>query len=64
MVTPGTRGSSIYFIGPAHHQRNYRLQPGGLFTNKDLGFNKEQILFFPMRGDDLFKNRMLLKANY
>ncbi|WP_018611151.1 ABC transporter permease [Segetibacter koreensis] len=24
--------------------------------NKDLGFNKEQIMFFPMRGDNMFKN--------
>jgi len=24
--------------------------------NKDLGFNKEQILFFPMRGDSMFKH--------
>jgi putative ABC transport system permease protein len=24
--------------------------------NKDLGFNKDQIMFFPMRGDDMFKN--------
>ncbi len=24
--------------------------------NKDLGFNKEQIMFFPMRGDKMFKN--------
>lgn len=24
--------------------------------NKDLGFNKEQILFFPMQGDNMFKN--------
>lgn len=24
--------------------------------NKSLGFNKEQIMFFPMRGDNLFKN--------
>lgn len=33
--------------------------------NKDLGFNKEQIMFFPMRGDsmfnkvDVFKNQLL-----
>lgn len=24
--------------------------------NKDLGFNKEQIMFFPMRGQDMFNN--------
>jgi putative ABC transport system permease protein len=24
--------------------------------NKDLGFSKEQIMFFPMRGDNMFKN--------
>jgi putative ABC transport system permease protein len=24
--------------------------------NKDLGFDKEQIMFFPMRGDNMFKN--------
>ena len=24
--------------------------------NKNLGFNKEQIMFFPMRGDNMFKN--------
>jgi putative ABC transport system permease protein len=24
--------------------------------NKDLGFDKEQIMFFPMRGDQMFKN--------
>jgi putative ABC transport system permease protein len=24
--------------------------------NKDLGFNKEQIMFFPMRGDNMFKS--------
>ena len=24
--------------------------------NKDLGFNKDQIMFFPMRGDNMFKN--------
>lgn len=24
--------------------------------NKDLGFNKEELIFFPMRGDGLFKN--------
>ena len=24
--------------------------------NKDLGFNKEQIMFFPMRGNNMFKN--------
>jgi putative ABC transport system permease protein len=24
--------------------------------NKDLGFNKEQIMFFPMRGDNMFNN--------
>ncbi len=24
--------------------------------SKDLGFNKEQIMFFPMRGDNMFKN--------
>jgi putative ABC transport system permease protein len=24
--------------------------------NKDLGFNKDQIIFFPMRGDNMFKN--------
>jgi putative ABC transport system permease protein len=24
--------------------------------NKDLGFNKDQIMFFPMRGDNMFRN--------
>jgi putative ABC transport system permease protein len=24
--------------------------------NKDLGFNREQIMFFPMRGDNMFRN--------
>ncbi|QHL85995.1 FtsX-like permease family protein [Nibribacter ruber] len=24
--------------------------------NKDLGFNKDQIMFFPMRGDNMYKN--------
>jgi putative ABC transport system permease protein len=24
--------------------------------NKDLGLNKEEIMFFPMRGDNMFKN--------
>lgn len=25
--------------------------------NKDLGFNKDQIMFFPMRGDNMFNNK-------
>ena len=29
--------------------------------NKDLGFNKEQVMFFPMRGDKMFKSRELFK---
>ncbi|HUQ97660.1 MAG TPA: ABC transporter permease, partial [Chitinophagaceae bacterium] len=29
--------------------------------HKDLGFSKEQILFFPMRGDSLFKNNEAFK---
>ncbi|WP_373059946.1 ABC transporter permease [Zunongwangia sp. H14] len=29
--------------------------------NKDLGFNKEQIMFFPMRGDKMFENREAFK---
>jgi putative ABC transport system permease protein len=29
--------------------------------NKDLGFNKEQIMFFPMRGDNMFKNTEAFK---
>ncbi|MFI5153619.1 MAG: ABC transporter permease [Chitinophagales bacterium] len=29
--------------------------------NKDLGFSKEQIMFFPMRGDQMFKNRETFK---
>lgn len=29
--------------------------------NKDLGFNKEQIMFFPMRGDSLFNNTETFK---
>ncbi|HTB25733.1 MAG TPA: ABC transporter permease, partial [Puia sp.] len=30
--------------------------------NKDLGFNKEEIMFFPMRGDNMFKNYELFKT--
>jgi putative ABC transport system permease protein len=30
--------------------------------NKDLGFNKEEIMFFPMRGDNMFKNYELFKS--
>jgi len=29
--------------------------------NKDLGFNKEQIMFFPMRGDNMFNKKDALK---
>ncbi len=29
--------------------------------NKNLGFNKEQILFFPMRGDSVYKNTTAFK---
>jgi len=29
--------------------------------NKDLGFNKEQIMFFPMRGDNMFNNTEAFK---
>ena len=29
--------------------------------NKDLGFNKDQIMFFPMRGDNMFKNTAAFK---
>lgn len=29
--------------------------------NKDLGFNKDQIMFFPMRGDNMFKNQQAFK---
>ncbi|MCU7548573.1 ABC transporter permease [Chitinophagaceae bacterium LB-8] len=29
--------------------------------NKDLGFSKEQIMFFPMRGDQLFRNHESFK---
>lgn len=29
---------------------------------KDLGFNKEQIMFFPMRGDNMFNNYEAFKA--
>ncbi len=29
--------------------------------NKDLGFNKDQIMFFPMRGDNMFKNNEAFK---
>ena len=29
--------------------------------NKDLGFNKEQIMFFPMRGDNMTKNQAAFK---
>lgn len=29
--------------------------------NKDLGFNKDQIMFFPMRGDNLFNNNETFK---
>jgi putative ABC transport system permease protein len=29
--------------------------------NKDLGFNKEQIMFFPMRGDSMAKNSSVFK---
>lgn len=29
--------------------------------HKDLGFNKEQILFFPLRGDNIYKNRDAFK---
>lgn len=30
--------------------------------NKNLGFNKEQIMFFPMRGDNMFKNADAFKT--
>jgi putative ABC transport system permease protein len=30
-------------------------------ANKDLGFDKEQIMFFPMRGDHMFKNHESFK---
>jgi putative ABC transport system permease protein len=30
-------------------------------ANKDLGFNKEQIMFFPMRGDNMYKNHESFK---
>jgi putative ABC transport system permease protein len=30
--------------------------------HKDLGFSKEEIMFFPMRGDDLFKNQDAFKT--
>jgi putative ABC transport system permease protein len=30
---------------------------------KDLGFNKEEIMFFPMRGDNLFKNYASFKSD-
>ncbi|MCF2505313.1 ABC transporter permease [Dyadobacter sp. CY107] len=30
-------------------------------ADKDLGFNKEQIMFFPMRGDNMFKNHESFK---
>ena len=30
-------------------------------NNKDLGFNKEQIMFFPMRGDNMSKNHESFK---
>jgi len=29
--------------------------------NKDLGFSKDQIMFFPMRGDNMFKNDQAFK---
>src|SRR4029079_10120739 len=29
--------------------------------NKDLGFNKDQIMFFPMRGDNMFRNHESFK---
>ena len=29
--------------------------------NKDLGFNKDEIMFFPMRGDNMFKNQQAFK---
>jgi putative ABC transport system permease protein len=28
----------------------------GYLHHKDLGFNREEIMFFPMRGEDMFKN--------
>lgn len=31
--------------------------------NKDLGFTKDQIMFFPMRGDNMFKNEEAFKNN-
>ncbi len=34
----------------------------GYLHKKDLGFNKEQILFFPMRGDELFKKQDAFKS--
>lgn len=34
----------------------------GYLHNKDLGFNKEQIMFFPMRGDELFKKQDAFKS--
>ena len=33
----------------------------GYLHNRDLGFNKDQILFFPMRSDDMFKNQDAFK---
>jgi putative ABC transport system permease protein len=30
--------------------------------NKDLGFNKDQILFFPMRGDEMFRKQEAFKS--
>jgi len=29
--------------------------------NKDLGFNKDEVMFFPMRGDNMFKNTSAFK---
>lgn len=34
----------------------------GYLHNKDLGFNKEQIMFFPMRSDDMFKKQDAFKT--
>jgi putative ABC transport system permease protein len=37
------------------------LRQVGYLHNKDLGFSKEQILFFPMRGDRMFHNTEAFK---